>query len=171
MILDGRDGAFGMTYKRVYNSPVSVSSELLTSVKESLFITDDAFDSKLISVIESVVTDFERMTSTSVFLQTIIIGYEYFKGKNKLPFPPVNSVISVNGEESGDVSFTVTSVASKYLEGGDGSSASISIGAGYEVLPINIKNTLVKMADCQFKNMEYSKALIHEIKNYNQWMD
>lgn len=168
MIQDNRDGAYNLSFNRVVGDPVSIVNDLLKYSKISLFITDDSFDQKLIQLAKDAIYDFERMTATSVISQTISLRYEYFKGKNKMPFPPHNSITV-------PTDFTEEGINVKYVEGGTGEPASFTIDAGYAVLPDNIKQVLVKMVEAKFKNetsaKDYPNSLFGEIKSFAQHID
>ena len=168
MIQDNRDGAYNLTYNRVLIDPVSIVNDLLTDCKASLYITDSNFDDKLVLLIKEAIFDYERMTATSVIGQTINLRYEYFSGKNKMPFPPHNS-ITVPAD------FTSEGLTVKYVTGGTGEPLEVELDAGFTVLPADIKQVLIKMVDCKFKHetnaKDYPSALFSEIKSYSQHID
>lgn len=172
MIQDNRDGAYNLTYNRVVTNPVSIVNELLGECKVSLYITDGNFDQKITQLVKDAIYDFERMTATSVASQTINLRYEYFKGKNKLPFPPHTSasVVLPIGTE-----YEVSGLNVKYIEGGTGKPINIEVQAGYSVLPENIKAVLIKMVEAKFKNetlaKDYPSSLFAEIKSFAQHID
>lgn len=168
MINDNRDGAYNLTYNRVVVSPQTAIDNLVKYCKISLYITDDNFDQKIAQLIKEAVYDFERLTASSVFLQNIDLRYEYFKGKNKIPFGPHNA-ITVGAE------FLVEGLIIKSVSGGDGKPLSISINAGYSILPDRLIQIIGKMVESKFKNEtlsnDYPSSLYGEIKSFEQIID
>lgn len=161
MMLDGRNGAYGMTFVKTINTPVSLPANLLSEAKTALYITDDTFNDKIKLLCFDVIYEFERITSTSVLPQVIELDYQYFKGKNKLPFGPHIAIDPITD-------YTITG---SYVEGGNGEPIAIVFSAGYTNLPANIRRTLVKMVECMFRNEDYKANLYKEIRSYSQWMD
>ena len=160
-MLDGRNGAYGMTFNRVVTNPVSLPANLLSEAKTALFITDESFNDKISLLCFDAIYDFERSTSTSILPQTITVKYEYFKGRNKLPFGPHVVITPITD-------FTIDG---SYLDGGTGEKQTVVFTAGYTSLTANIRRTLVKMVECMFRNEEYKPSLYNEIRSYSQWMD
>ena len=157
MTLDGRNGGYGLTSSKALtgtNNETHINS-ILAAVKVRLFIGDSHFDDNLLELAKEAIADFEKITSTSVYEQTITLDYEYFKGKVKLPYPPHNAVTAITD-------YVVTGNKTKYLEGGAGESLQVIYTAGYAILPDDIKSILVKMVECRFKDESIGK--------YPQWL-
>ena len=132
-IADGRYGAYGMTFKRE-PFDTDLSSELLDGLKTALYINDNSFDDKLVGLLTDAIHDFERITTRSVLAQTITITFEYFKGKNKLPFGPV-TITPITG-------YTITG---EYLDGGNGEALTVVYTAGNAVIPIQIQTLIARL--------------------------
>jgi hypothetical protein len=168
MAYDGRDGAFDLTFNRVVTSPDSIPEGLIAESRTALYISERSFDEKIKQLCKDAIYGFEQITATSVLPQTITVRYEYFKGKNKLPFAPHNSVTAISG-------YVVSGLNNKYIEGGDGGSVEITFTAGYTLLPENIKRVLVKMVEQKFKNEalanDYPSSLYSQILNFRQIID
>ena len=166
-IADGRTGAIGMTFNRVPSS-TDLPSDLLQSLKDAVFITDNSFDSKLVGLLTDAIFDFEKIAAYSIFPQEITVNYEYFKGKNRLPFAPHTAVTPITD-------FTVTGASTKYLDGGTGDAVTVVFTAGNATIPENIKRVLVKMAEAKFKNevsaMDYPFSVYSQIRSFTNWID
>ena len=186
MRYEGRDGAFEMTFNRVVTDPVSLPANLLSEAKTALFITDESFNDKISLLCFDAIYDFERLTSTSVLPQVINLHYEYFFGKNKLPFAPNDIITAINGistEEgqeplpdgytysNGYLNTPLSIYSNVYLTSTISDPVTITYRAGSTTVPANIRRTLVKMVENMFRTEDYSQALKSEIRSYSQWMD
>ena len=160
MMLDGRNGAYGMTFNRVVTNPVSLPANLLSEAKTALYINDESFNDKISLLCFDAIYEFERITSYSILPQTVTVKYEYFKGRNKLPFGPHVEVTPIT-----DFTFD-----GSYLDGGTGLKQTVVFTSGYTSLPANIRRTLVKMVECMFRDEAYKPSLYNEIRSYSQWM-
>lgn len=156
MILDGRDGAIGLTYTRTLTFPNIIPPNLLVYIKDQLYITENSFDRKLMGLIKQAIFEFERLTGKSVLEQSIVVNYEYFKGKNKLPFEPHIVVTPVTD-------FTLSGITSvKYLEGGTGEPLTVSFTAGHAIVPDDITALLTLLVGHWFRN-EDSVGLVPSV--------
>jgi hypothetical protein len=173
MILDGRNGAYGMIFNRVVTNPVSLPANLLAEAKTALYITDESFNDKISLLCFDAIYDFERITSTSILPQTIKVYYQYFKGKNRVPFGPHVSIESINNTNIDPTKYVIAGITGNlYLECLSGyEPVLIEVTTGYTAVPPNIRRTLVKMVECMFRNERYSQVLNAEIRSYSQWMD
>jgi len=172
MTLDGRDGGYGISYKRTITSSIPIPSDLLILCKNSLYITAEHFDTKLSGLIRMAISEFERITGTSLLEQEIELRYEYFKGKNKIPFEPHIAVDEV-------ADFTLSGIDSvQYLEGGTGDPLTITYTAGYadNIIPTDILDLIALLVGYWFKNeSEVGKCPVYiysQIKKYNvnEWV-
>lgn len=161
-IQDGRDGAYGMTYKKDIINDTSLPEGLLQSCKSSLFITDSNFDEKLKLLIIEAIHDYENITSTSVFGQVITVNYEYFKGKNRLPFKP-------HGEVTEITDYDITGDFVKFLEGGQGEPLTVVYDAGYtpSTIPSNTKNIILKMVASKWNQEEKYPSRLYSLIRTN----
>jgi hypothetical protein len=150
-----------MTFNKVITAPASLPANLLSEAKTALYITDESFNDKISLLCFDAIYDFERITSTSVLPQTITVIYQYFKGRNKLPFGPHVAITPI-------ADFTIDG---SYLEGGTGEKQTVVFTAGYTTVPANIRRTLVKMVECMFRDEAYKPSLYSEIRSYSSWMD
>ena len=146
MTLDGRDGAFEMSYTRTWTVPNTVPPALLIYCKDQLYITENAFDRKLTGLIKQAIYEFEKITGKSVLEQSIELRYEYFKGKNKLPFEPHIVVDPITD-------FTLSGITSvQYLEGGTGEPLTVTFTAGNANIPDNITALICLLVGYWFRN-------------------
>jgi hypothetical protein len=146
MILDGRDGAVGMTCKKVITG--YMPSSLFSACKTSVFITDETFDKKVTDVCYNAIEIFEKYTATTVLQKTVTVNYEYFKGKNKLPFEPHITVSPIDN-------YVISGFDKiKYLAGGLGSELSVTFTAGYpdNILPYDVQAVIVKVFEWLWHN-------------------
>jgi hypothetical protein len=150
--IDGRNGAFGLTTTRVITTPNSLPYGLLQSLKDTLFILDDTFNDKLILLLKTAIYEFEKLTNKSLLPQTITLNYEYFKGKNKMPFSPHTSISAITN-------FTISGGDVKYVDGGIGDPLTINMIAGYSALPDDIALLLVQMAQVWFNQESLTGVL------------
>ena len=133
MTLDGRDGAIGMTVvSRLLTG--EIPSDLIQACKRSVFIIDNSFDDRVEDLIYQALDYFETATATSILPQTITLNYEYFKGKNKLPFGPV-TITPIEG-------YTITG---EYVDGGNGEALTVVFTAGNAVIPIQIQTLIARL--------------------------
>ena len=132
MTLDGRDGAIGMTVNRSITG--EIPSDLFQACKTSVFINDNSFDDRVNDLIYQAIDYFETATATSILPQTITVNYEYFKGKNRIPFGPV-SITPI-------ADYTITG---EYLDGGDGEALTVVYTAGNATIPKMIQSLIIRL--------------------------
>jgi hypothetical protein len=158
MILDGRDGAFGQTVKKTQTG--DLPSSLILACKNAVFITDSSMDDRVNDTIYQAIDLFEQHSSIMVLPSNVSVDYEYFKGRNRLPYLPVNSVTPITGYV----------ISGAYIEGGNGSATTVDYTSGFTELPKKLETIISRIFEQLWHNESgtgtISMGLLSQVRSY-----